>query len=97
MPTRAKLKARALADPEVKATYDALGPEYKLIAELLRARKKSGLTQAEVASRMGTTNTVVARLEAGGGSKRHSPSLTTLRRYAKAVGRELNIRLVWLP
>ena len=94
MLTHAKLKARALANPEVKAVYDALGPEYKLIAELLRARKKSGLTQAEVASRMGTTNTVVARLEAGGGSKRHSPSLTTLRRYAKAVGRELNIRLV---
>ena len=94
MLTHAKLKARALADPEVKAAYDALGPEYKLIAELLRARKKSGLTQAEVAARMGTTNTVVARLEAGGGSKRHSPSLTTLRRYAKAVGRELNIRLV---
>jgi len=92
--THAKLKARALADPEVKTAYDALGPEYKLIAELLRARKKSGLTQAEVAARMGTTNTVVARLEAGGGSKRHSPSLTTLRRYAKAVGRELNIRLV---
>jgi transcriptional regulator with XRE-family HTH domain len=88
------LKARALADPEVKAAYDALGPEYKLIAELLRARKKSGLTQAEVASRMGTTNTVVARLEAGGGSKRHSPSLTTLRRYAKAVGKQLHIRLV---
>jgi predicted transcriptional regulator len=92
--THAKLKVRALADPEVKAAYDALGPEYKLIAELLRARKKSGLTQAEVASRMGTTNTVVARLEAGGGSKRHSPSLTTLRRYAKAVGRQLHIRLV---
>jgi predicted transcriptional regulator len=92
--THAKLKARALADPEVKAAYDALGPEYKLIAELLRARKKSGLTQAEVASRMGTTNTVVARLEAGGGSKRHSPSLTTLRRYAKAVGKQLHIRLV---
>jgi len=94
MLTHAKLKARALANPEVKAAHDALGPEYKLIAELLRARKKSGLTQAEVAARMSTTNTVVARLEAGGGSKRHSPSLTTLRRYAKAVGRELNIRLV---
>lgn len=94
MLSHAKLKAKALADPEVKAAYDALGPEYKLIAELLRARKKSGLTQAEVASRMGTTNTVVARLEAGGGSKRHSPSLTTLRRYAKAVGRQLHIRLV---
>ena len=94
MLTHAKLKARALADPQVKAAYDSLGPEYKLIAELLRARKKSGLTQAEVASRMGTTNTAVARLEAGGGSKRHSPSLTTLRRYAKAVGRQLHIRLV---
>lgn len=94
MLTHAKLKAKALADPEVKAAYDALEPEYKLIAELLRARKKSGLTQAQVATRMGTTNTVVARLEAGGGRKRHSPSLATLRRYAKAVGRQLHIRLV---
>jgi len=47
--THASLKAKALADPEVKAAYDALEPQYKLIAELLRARKKSGLTQAQVA------------------------------------------------
>jgi len=92
--THAKLKTRALADPEVKAAYDALEPEYKLIAELLRARKKSGLTQAQVATRMGTTNTVVARLEAGGGRKRHSPSFETLRRYARAVGKRLDIRLL---
>ncbi len=94
MLTHAKLKARALADPEVKAAYDALEPEYKLITELLRARKKSGLTQAQIATRMGTTNTAVARLEAGGGRKRHSPSVATLRRYAKAVGKRLDIRLV---
>jgi transcriptional regulator with XRE-family HTH domain len=88
------LKAKALADPQVKAAYDALEPEYKLITELLRARKKSGLTQAQVATRMGTTNTVVARLEGGGGRKRHSPSFETLRRYASAVGKRLDIRLL---
>ncbi len=94
MLTHAKLKAKALADPEVRAAYDALEPQYKLIAELLRARKKSGLTQAQVATRMGTTNTVVARLEADSGRKRHSPSFETLRRYARAVGKRLDIRLL---
>jgi transcriptional regulator with XRE-family HTH domain len=51
------------------------------------------LTQAEVAARMGTKTPAVARLEAGGGGKRHSPSVATLRRYAQAVGCRLEIHL----
>ena len=94
MLTYEKFKERALSDPEVRAEYDALKPEFALFDELLRARKRAGLTQAEVAERMDTKPPAVARLESGGGSARHSPSVATLRRYAKAVGCHLEIRLV---
>ena len=52
------------------------------------------LTHEEVADRMGTKTPAVARLEAGGGDKQHSPSISTLRKYATAVGCHLEIRLV---
>src|SRR5207302_7209273 len=79
--------------PAVKQEYDAQAEEFALLDELLKARRKAGLTQAEVAARMGTKTPAVARLEAGGGSRRHSPSVATLRRYAQAVGCRLEIRL----
>src|SRR5438874_2977558 len=84
---------KMLGDPEVKAEYDAQEEEFALLDELLKARRQAGLTQAEVAARMGTKPPAVARLEAGGGSQRHSPSLATLRKYAQAVGCRLEIRL----
>ena len=62
--------------------------------KLLRARREAGLTQADVADRMSTKPTAVARLESGGGSQKHSPSINTLRKYAEAVGCRLEIRLV---
>jgi transcriptional regulator with XRE-family HTH domain len=84
---------KMLRQPAVKAEYDAQAEEFALLDELLRARQKAGMTQAEVAARMGTKTPAVARLEAGGGSKRHSPSVATLRKYANAVGCRLEIRL----
>jgi len=94
MRTYEQFKGQALSDPEVRAEYDALESEFALFDELLKARKRAGLTQAEVAERMDTKPPAVARLEAGGGSARHSPSVATLRRYAEAVGCQLEIRLV---
>lgn len=84
---------KMLKDPAVKAEYDAQAEEFALLDELLKARRRAGLTQAEVAARMGTKTPAVARLEAGGGSRRHSPSVATLRKYARAVGCRLEIRL----
>src|SRR5437763_10693499 len=84
---------KMLRRPEVKAEYDAQAEEFALLDELLKARRQAGLTQAEVAARMGTKTPAVARLEAGGGSRRHSPSVSTLRKYAQAVGCSLEIRL----
>ena len=93
MLTHDRMVKRMLKTPGVKAAYDAQAEEFGLLDELLRARRRAGLTQAEVAKRMGTMTPAIARLEAGGGSKGHSPSVTTLRKYARAVGCELAITL----
>jgi len=85
--------ARMLAHPEVRAAYDAREEEYAALDALLTARKEAGLTQAEVAERMGTTASAVSRLEASLSSERHSPSFSTLRKYAAACGKKLVISL----
>jgi transcriptional regulator with XRE-family HTH domain len=85
---------RALKRKGFPQAYADLGKEYALARELLRARSRAGLTQEAVAERMGTTKTAVSRLEAAG---RHSPSVTTLKKYAQAVGCEVEIRLVPAP
>ena len=71
--------------------YEALEAEYALASELIDARIKAGLTQEAVAEVMGTTKSAVSRLEK---TSRHSPSLSTLQRYADAVGCRLEIRFV---
>ena len=89
-----ELKEKALKRTSVKEAYDALEPEFTLLKELLRARQRSGLTQAEIAKRMGTKLPAVARLESTLTTGKHSPSIATLEKYAKAVGCRLEIRLV---
>jgi transcriptional regulator with XRE-family HTH domain len=84
-----KLKARLLANPKVKAEYDALAPEFEISAELVRARLRAGLSQAELAARMGTSQSTIARLESG----QALPSTKTLLRYAQATGSKFHVRL----
>ena len=93
MLTHDEMVKKVLKSPAAKKAHAALADEFALLDELLRARRRAGLTQAEVAERMGTKTPAVARLEGGGGSKRHSPSLATLRKYVKAVGCRLEVRL----
>jgi len=83
-------------DPTFRKEYDALEEEFALFDALVSARHQAGLTQAEVAERMGTKTPAVARLEAGGGRQHHAPSLATLRKYAAAVGCRLEVTLVSL-
>ena len=90
------LKQAALRLPEVQAAYDAMGPEFAILRQMLLARREAGLTQAQVAARMGTKAPAVTRLESSLSSGKHSPSLTTLRKYAAAVGCRLEVRLVEL-
>ena len=89
-----ELKEIALKRPSVNEAYEALEPEFTLLRDLLRARKKAGLTQAEIAKRMGTKPPAVTRLESTLTSGKHSPSIATLKKYAKAVGCRLEIRLI---
>jgi DNA-binding XRE family transcriptional regulator len=82
---------KALKRLEFREAYKGLEEEYALVREMLAARSRSGLTQEAVAALMGTTKSAVSRLEAGG---KHAPSLTTLKKYAHAVGCRLEIKLV---
>ena len=86
IPVRAWGEER-LKDPEFKAAYDALEDEFALAAALVEARSKADMTQEQVAAAMGTTQTVIARLESG----RAMPSTRTLERFAKATGTRLRI------
>ncbi|HWV00731.1 MAG TPA: helix-turn-helix domain-containing protein [Devosia sp.] len=90
MTTIAELKKRFMEDPEFRADYAKADAEYAVIEALIRARTKAKLTQSELAQRIGTTQSAIARLEGG----RVSPSLATLRRYAEATGARLQIDLV---
>ncbi|MBF0117163.1 MAG: helix-turn-helix transcriptional regulator [Magnetococcales bacterium] len=85
--------ARWMADPEFKTAYDALEEEYSALTAFLEARRAAGLTQEQIAQRMGTTKSAISRLESSLGNGRSSPSLATLRRYAAAVGCKLELRL----
>jgi DNA-binding XRE family transcriptional regulator len=84
------LRKKMLADREVRAAYDALADEFDLARELIAARVRAGLTQSEVAKRMGTTQSAVARLESGA----QMPSLNTLLKFAKATRSRPIIKLL---
>ena len=86
----AEMKADMMQDHEFAAAYAEADVEYSVLETMLKARIASGLTQAEVAARAGTTQSAIARLE--GGSV--SPTVETLRKYAKAVGKRLKVEMV---
>ncbi len=92
--THSDLKEKALKREGVKASYDALEPEFMLLRELLQARQKAGMSQADVAKKMGTKAPAVTRLETSLTSGKHSPSIATLKKYAQALGCHLEIKLV---
>jgi len=86
-------RKRWMQDPAFAEAYNALEDEFAALSELLRARQQAGMTQADVAASMGVAQATVARLESSAGSRKHAPSVATLRRYADAVGCDLRITL----
>ena len=84
------LKERLMQDPEFQEEYERIDEEYSLIESLVRARAEANLTQEQLVERLGTTQSAVARMEGG----RVSPSIATIRRYARATGKRLEIELV---
>lgn len=83
------MRKRLLRNPKVKEEHERPGPIYELVGAMIEARHAAGLTQEEVAERMGTTQSVVARLEAAW----HMPTFDMATRYAAAIGRRIDIRL----
>ncbi|MEO8340050.1 MAG: helix-turn-helix transcriptional regulator [Nitrospirota bacterium] len=83
--------AKARARKGFSSAYAALALEYQVAGQMLKARSRAGLTQDAVAERMGTTKSAISRLESAG---KHAPSLATLKRYARAGGCELQVKLV---
>jgi transcriptional regulator with XRE-family HTH domain len=78
-----------MKDPEFRREYDALEEEFSLMVEVAKARLRSGLSRTELARRMKTTQSTIARLESGRGLQ----STRTLGRFAKATGHRLKISL----
>src|SRR3546814_14707464 len=82
-----KLRERMLADQEVRAEYDRLGPIYEVVGALIDARHQVGLPQAQLAARLGTTPSVVARLEPA----RRLPHLALVNLYSAATGPRIGV------
>ena len=89
MKTLKALKSELLNNPNVQADYEAQSAEFAIVHELISARMRAGLTQHQLAERMGTTQSAVARLEGG----KRTPSMGTVQRYAQAAGCKAVFRL----
>lgn len=85
---------KELQDPDFKKAWEALDDEFTTLDALLAARREAGMTQEQVAAKMGVSQPSLARVESSLGSHRHSPSLEMLRKYAAAVNCKLEIRLI---
>ena len=84
-----ELHKKWMKSPKYRAAYEATEKEFAFAFEMIGARVRAGMTQAQVAKKMGTTQSVVARIESG----THLPSMKTLERYADAVGANLCLSL----
>ncbi len=89
-----QVKKEILSNPAVSANYEELEEEFQLIKEMLRARQKTGYSQAKIAKAMKTTTSAVSRLESIHVNEKPSPSLATIKKYAHAMGYKLQIKFV---
>ncbi len=96
MQTHDQLVKKLLRRPGVRAEVERIEREESVLLDgLLKARQDAGLTQAQVAERMGTQAPAVARLERSLATGKHSPSIATVRKYVKACGKKLVLRVAW--
>ena len=95
MLTHKQMVSKMMKNPAVKAAVEELDrTEFAILDEILAARKEAGLTQAQVAKLMGTQTPAIARLESSLATGKHSPSLNTIKRYAAALGKKVELHLV---
>jgi len=95
MLTHDQMIAKMMQNPAVRAEYERIErEEMPMLDAILQARAEAGLTQAQVAERMGTKAPAVARLENALVTGKHSPSLATLQKYAAALGKRVRVQFV---
>ena len=85
-----QFKQTLLQDPEVKAEYDALEPEFDIIRTMIKARKEQNITQKELSERTGITQADISRIENGS----RNPSLDMMKRLAKGLAMRLKLEFV---
>ena len=85
-----EFKEKALQNPEVKAEYDALQPEYDIIQAIINARNEQHLTQKDLAARTGITQADISRIENG----TRNPSLAMVKRIADGLGMQLRLEFI---
>ncbi|MEP4987387.1 MAG: helix-turn-helix transcriptional regulator [Paracoccaceae bacterium] len=83
-PTLKDMRAKALQNPDVKAEYDALSSAFEMKRQMIALRKGAGLTQAEMAEKLGTKRSNISRLESLNSDI--SPRLATIEDYARVLG-----------
>lgn len=94
MRTHEQVIKKLMQRPGVREEVERIEREESaLLDALLKARQEAGLTQAQVAERMGTQAPAVARLERALATGKHSPSVATLRKYVKACGKRLVLQV----
>lgn len=94
MRTHEQVVEKLMSRPGVRAEVERLErEEFALFNVLLKARHEAGLSQAQVAKRMGTQAPAVARLERALATGKHSPSVATLRKYVSACGKRLVLKV----
>jgi len=84
-----EIAAKLLENPAVKEEYDRLGPQFEIATELVPARKRAGLSRSELAQRMDTSQSAIARLDSG----QTPPSTKALLRFVEATGSKIELRL----
>lgn len=95
MLTHEQMIEKMMQNPAVRAEYERIErEEMPMLDAILKARTEAGMTQAQVAERMGTKAPAVARLESALLTGKHSPSMATLQKYAQALGKRLEVRFV---
>ena len=87
MKTYSQFKKEVLKNKNVRAAYDALGPEFEVIAALIKRRLEKGFTQRQLAERVGTKQSAIARLESGA----YNPSIDFLKKVTRALDARLRI------
>ena len=86
-------KKRALRNPEVKAEYDALQPEYDIIQAMIDARVQQNMTQKDLSAKTGITQADISRIENG----TRNPSLSMVKKFAQGLGMQLKLEFVPMP